>query len=96
MPNFYKKIRKNSKNNKINALQIKIIARRFHLEEKAGALIAELKGGELISPFLPANPKSYFPVYEINPSLRDFPNFRLNLNFRFKIVPNLGRFFLKV
>ncbi|RLE11294.1 hypothetical protein DRI96_06470 [Candidatus Aerophobetes bacterium] len=58
-------------------MQIKIIARDFHMEKRVGALIAKLKGGGLISPFLSANPKSYFPVYEINPSLREFSQFQV-------------------
>lgn len=73
MPNFYRRIRQKAKNNKVSSQDIKIIAREFHMEEKTGALIAELKGAGLISPFLSSIPKGQFPLYEINPSVREFP-----------------------
>lgn len=73
MPNFYKRIRWKAKNNKVSSQDIKAIAREFHMEEKTGALIAELKGAGLISPSISLIPEGEFPFYEINPSVREFP-----------------------
>ena len=42
------------------------------MEDRTGALIAELKGAGLISPFLKLAPANKL-LYEINPSVREFP-----------------------
>ncbi|MCD6575225.1 hypothetical protein J7K97_06070 [Candidatus Aerophobetes bacterium] len=72
MPDFYKRIRQKAKNNKVNAQDIREVAREFNMEDRTGALIAELKGAGLISPFLKLAPANKL-LYEINPSVREFP-----------------------
>lgn len=71
IPNFYEKLSQKAKNNKVSAKDIREIARQFNMEEKTGALIAELKGGGLISPFLSLTPRNKFPIYEINPCVKE-------------------------
>ncbi len=72
MPGFYKMIRQKAKNNRVSAQDIKNAARNFNIEERIGALIAELKGAGLISPFLKLAPENKL-LYEINPSVKEFP-----------------------
>ena len=71
MPDFYRVIKQKAKNNKVSAKDIKDVARSFNIEERTGALIAELKGAGLISPFLKLAPGNKL-LYEINPSVKEF------------------------
>ena len=72
MPDFYRMIKQKAKNNKVSAKDIKNVARSFSIEKRTGALIAELKGAGLISPFLKLAPGNKL-LYEINPSVKEIP-----------------------
>jgi len=72
MPALVKKLEERAKNGKVNAIQIKGICKKLGLEERVGSLIAELKGGGIMSPKLSSFAevfKAKAPIYELNPSL---------------------------
>lgn len=72
MPGLVKKLVQESKDRKINAIQIKKICRELDLEDRVDSLIAELKGGGVMSPklsLLTAVIREGSPIYELNPSL---------------------------
>jgi hypothetical protein len=81
------KLREESKDCRINAIQIKKICRELDLEDKVDPLIAELKGSEVMSPKLDSLAKAIkegSPVYELNPSLFVNRNdYKANSNNRF-------------
>ncbi|HIH96209.1 MAG TPA: hypothetical protein HA348_01745 [Thermoplasmata archaeon] len=72
MPKLVQKLGEESKDCKVNAIQIKKICRELDLEDKVDSLIAELKGSGVMSPKLGSLievMKEGSPVYELNPSL---------------------------
>ncbi len=72
MPELVQKLRKESKDCKINALQIKKICSELVLEDRVDPLIAELKGSGVMSPKLGSLAeviRERSPIYELNPSL---------------------------
>jgi len=73
MPTLVNKLYENSENYRINGNKIRKICKDLNLEDRAGALISELKGIGIISPQLSvslfSSLKERTPIYELNPSL---------------------------
>jgi len=72
MPKLVEKLGKESKDYKINAVQIKKICAEVDLENRVDPLIAELKGSGVMSPRLASLAEAIregSPIYELNPSL---------------------------
>jgi hypothetical protein len=72
MPELVQKLGEEAKDCKINAIQIKRVCTELDLEGKVDLVIAELKGGGVMSPKLGSLTeviKEGSPVYELNPSL---------------------------
>jgi len=72
MPELVEKLGKESKDCKINAIQIKKICRKLALEDRVDPLIAELKGSGVMSPKVSSLTeviRESSPIYELNPSV---------------------------
>jgi hypothetical protein len=72
IPRLVEGLRKQSEDNRITAIQIKEVCRELGLEDRVGALIAELKGSGVTSPKLgsPAEVhRARSVIFELNPSL---------------------------
>jgi hypothetical protein len=72
MPDLILSIKKNLMHNTINGAKINMLCIQNGLKDKAGAMIAVLKGAGIISPKLKAISqisKSRSPLYEYNPSV---------------------------
>ncbi len=77
IPKLVKEIERESENNMVNADQIKQICVRLELDDRVGALIAELKGMGIITPKLNSCARlsdSGSPFYKVNPILEKMFN----------------------
>jgi hypothetical protein len=69
------KLREDADHGKVDALQIKARCKQLGLEDRIDVVIAELKGGGVMSPKLSSlteNVKAGSPIYELNPCLKTY------------------------
>jgi len=72
MPKLVQKLGEESKDYKVNAIQIKKICRELDLGDRVDFLIAELKGSGVMTPKLSSLAevmRETSSIYELNPSL---------------------------
>jgi len=72
IPRLVRKLGEYAKGNRITAFQVKEACKALRLEERVDSLIAELKGGGILSPslsYLPETAQQKAPAYELNPAL---------------------------